>query len=183
MLLFVACNNSTPLQPKQKLVGDCLFSAVNFYAQGGEIFKENGCNVTTNSYDGVCTARETVYKITSTTKNAEEKCAVIISYDSTKTADRRLSAVFPAKWLTTDRAKLDTLKDEFNALLSCLESPSKDEAAKNPVLKENVKAETDHCHAISLRINDVPGFTQESSKAPHLSFRAMRKEQTDAVNK
>ena len=159
-------------------------SAIDFYAKGGETFKESGCNITTNSFNGICTASDSFMPVSmspSDSRAAEEKCVTITAHDSTNTADRSFTTTIPAKWLTTDKSQLVTLDEDFKFLLVCLESPSEDEKAKNPLLKENEQAKKDHCHEMSLRINDVPGFSMKSNKAPHFSFTAMKKEQPGTI--
>jgi hypothetical protein len=175
LFLVSACDKVNPLKPKQKAMGDCLFEAIDFYAKGGNVFKDSGCNVTTNSFNGNCTAGNFFIPV-GVSKEQEDKCVTIIAHDIYNNFDRSLTIVIPAKWLTTDRSQMSGLGDEFNSLVSCLESPSQDEQAKNPLMKENEQAKKEHCNEMSLRINDVPGFTLKSNKAPHFSFTAMKRE-------
>lgn len=178
IFLISACDKANPLKPKQKAMGDCLFAAIEFYAQGGDVFKDGGCNVTTDSFNGNCTTNQNFNFIfpEKASQEPEEKCVTIAAHDVYNNFDRSLTTTIPAKWLTTDKSQISTLVDEFNSLLVCLEPPSQDEKAKNPLMKKNEQAKKEHCHETSLRVNDVPGFTIKSNKAPHFAFTAMRKE-------
>jgi len=176
-VIVSACGQRESASSKNKQnkpLGDCLFAAINYYATGGDNFKDEGCNVSTKIFNGVC-VQKSLYTFGFNQNMPGEKCVSIVVEDVFNNFNRSITATFPASWLTTDKEKLSILLEEFNYLLVCLEPPSDDEKSKSPLLKEEDEIRRKHCNSYFLKVNDIPGTGIESNKAPHLLFEALRR--------
>ena len=166
IMFFTACEK---VAPKPKLVGDCLMDAISFYAQGGVTFTQKGCIVETSSFTGSC---DFTGDYLFGGGSAPQPCAAITAKDVTDTRSRELTARIPTTFLTPE--KLPDIEKEFVGFVkTCLEAPSQVERAKNPLLKNNGPPVESPCHTVSLRINDVPGYSVTSSEHVHFSWRSM----------
>jgi hypothetical protein len=158
-------------RPKKKLVGDCLMSAVAFYAKGGTVFDEKGCSVDTDSYRGTCDFSGGPTYSQYSQGPQSHRCVAITARDVHDGRERSLSARLPAEWLVPE--KLPDLAEEFNSFVDvCLAPAPKEETAKNPLLKSGQTVESP-CNFVSLKVNDVPGFGVYSAAHVHFSLRSM----------
>jgi len=163
ILAIAACD-----RPKEKPLGDCLMSAVAFYAKGGQVFDEKGCSVETGSYTGTCDFSGG--PMHSSTQGSD-RCVTITARDVHDGRNRDLTVRLPVESLVPE--KVPEVAGEFDSFVgTCIVPTPKEEAAKNPLLKCSQATESP-CQFVNLKVNDVPGFNIYSTRHVYFSFTSM----------
>lgn len=152
-IFLSACDKGQPaITTTKRPLADCLSGAINFYAEGGSVFSETGCDVSTgrNNNGGVW----------------------IRSSDVDGDYSRTLSVWMPPEWLDKKSEGYKTIANEYDVFMKCFHS-GKEQKSQNP-LQKDVPVDNG-CNSYSLTINNVPGFGVKNTRyAPHYSFEALK---------
>ncbi len=169
-LVLWGCDKVKSSTSSKKPIGDCLVNAIEFYSNGGNIFEDKGCNITTSKESSTHDSYN---------QSLQEEHSVAVDYvrinsqDTYNGLDRTLSARFRADWLS-QKDKTAVIKEELSTMLNYLSTVgSQQDAARNPLNKQT--AAESSCYSYALTVNNVPGAGYVCKTAPHIKFEVLEK--------
>jgi len=132
--------------PDKPLV-EVVHDAVKFYAEGGKSFTPpKGIVIETGKVKG-------------------EKGAVNLEFIGFQQRQNTMAAItfkFPATWFSSEKEKLNGLEAEAKELTSCAQRLAENQQAGADT------SDKDACRMEEVTVNNLPGITIISDKAPHI---------------
>ena len=143
----------------------CMAKALQFYASGGDTFKEPGFGVSTTrvppGYGGTQKEDNVLIFVSDTVNN-----------DKGEKFTRTIKGEFPISWLNVQSSGYEKLVSELKTFGDFFDNSAKrgNDSAKNPL---NKAPEDDKCYYGSLTINGVQGSMLNCGEAPHFHMQSM----------